>query len=454
MFDLDQLVKFFHIWDTRKGLIFFLIIWAIFSLYLLPQFVKFITENFTSYLHLNYKLFIIISFFGYFIYYLTWKYRRSFGFLSNNINVIFAIFNADQSGAVDRVITNLRNRLEEKINNFNLKNRILLHFKPKDLLIKSKEEAEKIVQEGYVGSTLIIWGRAYQFQNEIKCPNLNFTYLFAFKRYYKDLPDDFYKKIVNKPIKNSIDSLKWNISLNFSYCFEEYVINTTEIIMFILGQILITVRKYTKALEILSRLYDSFQNFNLLEQRKRGRLIAETKERLIKLYNFFSFNYYLENNIPEMEKYCSEALILDKYNYSANLSAAICEEEKGKREKAKEFTRIAEGNAIKNTNTHRFNLAYFSLDEGNFPEAVSQYNFLIQYDADFEPIIVADYLHKKYIETKKIEFLFGEGLIKIHWFNKPNDGEQTMKEFLKEASKNKQLKDKYSILIEKGRSMI
>ncbi len=452
------ILEIYNNWDTEKGLLLFFIVWSCFSLFILPQSIKFLNGIFPSDYYLNelgknYILFLYVYVIFLIILYGAWKYKRSFGFLTNNINVIFAINNASDSKTVDKTLINLKNRIEEEISTIGFKNKILLDFKPRDLLIKSKEEAEEIVQAGYVGSTLIIWGKAYEFSKEVKCPRLNFTYFFAYKKYYKNLPDEFYKESVNKPIKNSIDVLKWNLPLNFSYAFEEYVINVTEIVFFILGKILTTIKKYKESLEILSKLYDSFKSLNSIEQKKRGRLIIETKEEIIRLYRFFSFEKYLEDNYFEMEKYCSRILALDQYNYDANLSKAIYEEEIGHREDAKKYISVAEANAPKNTNAHKFSLAYFALDEGNFGEAVEYYDFLREHNADFNPVKVADYLHRKYEKTKKIEFLFAEGLIKIQWLSKPNDGKDIMQLFLKEALKN-ETPEKYSILLNKGQKII
>lgn len=442
---IKDLTKILNIWDTRNGLVLFIILWTSICISIFFKFFYAINDSI-----LNFTILIIFIFVSLFYYYI-WSYRRSFEFLTNNINIIFVLYNVNNSPTIEKTIGSFKHRLAEKINQYDFKKRIRLEFKPSDLLIDSKEKAEKLVQNGYVGSTLIIWGRIWEFGNEVKCPNLSFTYFFGYQRYYKNLPDHFNNKIFSRPIQKSVDSLRWNMNLNFFNSFDEYTLNTTEIILFILGRILLTVRRYKDAEEILSKLYISFCGLNWIEQRKRGRLIVETKEQLIRLYDFFHFNYYLENNLTAMEEYSTKSLRLDPYDYFANLSAAICEEEKGNRDTAKDLVNKAENNSKKNQNTHKLSLAYFALDEGDFLKAIEYYNFVIENGVDFEPLITADYLRRKYIETKKIEFIFGEALIKIVWFSGPHDGFKIMKKFLIQAHKEE---EKYSLLIKKGENLL
>ncbi len=447
---VDKLLGLLKIWDTENGLLLFLFSWIFLSLSALPKFLKeiFLID---PYQHIN--LFLILCVSGLIIYYLPWRYRRSFSFLRGHVNVILAIYNTDNSSETESIIINLKHRLSERIKDFNLTKKVFIDFKPTDFLIESVEKAKDLVQEGYVGSTLIVWGKAYRFGNEIRLSKLHFTYEFAYKKYYSKLPNDFYKELFTEPIQKAIDVLKWKFPLNFYYTFEKYALNISEITMFILGKTLASVGQYVEALDVLTKLYHSFWKLSVLEQKERGSFIVSVKETLISLYEYLLNGAYFKNDLPNMEKYSSKLLSLNPYHYNANLSAAICAEKMGDRKKAKEFTKTAKENAPKNANTHIINLAYFAIDEGHFSEAIKYYRFLIKYNVDFSPVLATDFLQEKYIQTKKIEFLFGEGLIKINWLDK-EDGKKVMKQFLKKALRSSELKSKYKLLIEEGEKLL
>ena len=127
------ILEIYNNWDTEKGLLLFFIVWSCFSLFILPQSIKFLNGIFPSDYYLNelgknYILFLYVYVIFLIILYGAWKYKRSFGFLTNNINVIFAINNASDSKTVDKTLINLKNRIEEEISTIAVKNNILLDY--------------------------------------------------------------------------------------------------------------------------------------------------------------------------------------------------------------------------------------------------------------------------------------------------------------------------------------
>jgi hypothetical protein len=169
-------------------------------------------------------------------FYSIWKFKRLIKFIIfNRINIVFCFYNVSSSAEVERYLKNFQSEFLIRLQNFNLK-RIKVSFLPTDRRIQSRQEAETLVQNGYLGQTLIVWGELTETSQDIKCSNINFTYELATKKYFPNLSFEKVKDWFTQETQKSINSYSWNLNLKNRIELESYTDNIKDIALYTLAR--------------------------------------------------------------------------------------------------------------------------------------------------------------------------------------------------------------------------
>lgn len=424
-------------WDTEKGL------------WLFTVFV-FITTTTLAGLDAPKIGFLVYALIMLGSYYFTWRRRRSFGTLRKNINVVFAFYSATQTQSITDCINNLRAAIDDRLREYSLGD-IRPKFLPLDCKINSAAEAEQLIQNGYAGHTLMVWGTLMDFKGVVNCRNTNFSYEFGYKKYkYKE---EDVKKFFSLQIQHAVSSLGWDLNLSKKKQFDNYVGNINDVGMYTIGRTLLTVQEVEKSIEVFTKLLETTAKLNLQEYRKRGTLIAATKEVLSKIYLFKAVDCHLKKDNTGLVTNGTKSHQYGPNLYQTNLLMSYIYERilndepaaKGYLFKAKTLAKS------KSEKGYLFSEAYFHLKHRDFPQALRIYDKLAQETGSFKYVAeVVEDLMRLYDERAEPQYLFAAGYIKNIWLP-DDDGKSLLEQFLEDSSS---LPANYTYLIEHAQKIV
>ncbi len=384
-------------------------------------------------------------------YYLVWKVRRSIKFiLFKRVNIVFALYNATESEQISKYLKNFESNFRQQLNNYGLFN-IRVHFLASDRRISSAVEAEKLVKNGYAGHTLIVWGELTEHENDIKCKNTNFTYEFAFKKYFPKVEMEEMKMWFNENIQSALNTLNWNLNLKNRQQLETYADNIKDTSIYILGRTLLIAGETENGIEVLKKLLSSLTSLPFYDCIRRGGTITILKELLSVIYERMSSKDFWKKNWEPMLEKLDIALKYNKDNYNAHISLAFYfERVKNDEVESKKHIDIAERTHKRGQNGYLISKAYFYFKHDLLKEGLEIYKMLKRSYLDTNEALLVEDFRNLYEQRKQLQFLFLEGLVKLHWY-KNSEGKKILKKFLRTASKNQ---EKFKVLIEEANSLL
>ncbi len=431
----------FDLWDTNKGLWIFFGLWtvlfiSVFALNELPLITRLVLPG------------IVL-----FIYYFAWKRRRSPSILFKRSNVVFAFYSASETPQIDEFLKNFQTRFSQNFRSHNLDKQVNLVFLPKDKEIKNSREAEKLVQNGYVGHTILIWGNLETFSGNVSCRTTFFSYEFAFQRYFPKMSAEDIKRIFKNEIDKINLKLLWDSkNLNIEKQFSNYFENIYDVGLYTLALTLLTVGEDQKSVKTLESIIFSMNSLNPIEKYKRLGILAEINRLLSNIYLGQAMPYRFDHTDIGEEK-VRLAVSYDPHSYAANLMYAYFLE-KNMKDESLVRKHLAEASRFARTrqNDHYFSLAYLDLKNEKFDDALKIYKMLEKYDMhNINFLDIATFFDDAYKNTKKLQYLFAKGLIRFNWYNDPKEGVKELKHFLRLSE---QQNDKYLPLREEARGKL
>ena len=370
------------------------------------------------------------------IYYIAWRLSRRVTVLLKKANIIFVLHNATRSQNISNYLLNFQSYFLQNINQY-LPNNVRVEFKPEELKISSHLEAEKLVQNGYAGHTVIIWAEYNEFKKQIRCKNTSFTYEFGYKKIFSDDSLEEFKKRFDQGVQKEINSFFWNLNLSKKRDFDNYVDNIVDLSLYILSRILMSVGEIDKGISTAKEAYQRFFNLNYVEQIKRTNIISAFKDLIFGGYFFkASQEFYSRNkNLRVCAEYLAEALKYKKNDYYGNILMCYLQETYFDNEtNALVCLDIARKSKNKMQNSYLINEAYFAIKHKNYSEAAGRYAILKNHGRiDTDVVMLIEDFRQRYEKTSELAFLFAEGFFK-HYYLPQENGKAVLEDFYKKTN--------------------
>lgn len=350
--------------------------------------------------------------------------------ISKKANIVIA-FNLSSCPEFSKEYSNYINELRNKINNYELGDKVKIIEKPKDLEFDRHTAAEAKTKLSLTGSTLLIWGSATKRNNKYKF-NTKFSYEFL---YPKNIREKDAQTFFNKIISKGLDGGLYRPD-NFEFSIDQDIFSddTLAVSLFILGCTTASCGYHKQAMIFYEKFIEMYKKTDLIHKRKMGPALMIAKENLKRIrYYLIDLNLYNDKqggNNPDKIKEDGEYLLnLDKYDYFGNLHMAYYYELVGDRILAKEYNDMAKLSSPKNFHNHLFNDAYFCISEGEYSKAIKKYG-QIPLITNVNTGKIREYLFNRYKTSNNLAYLFADALVAIKWHSEV-DGKKILKDLLK-----------------------
>lgn len=386
----------------------------------------------------GYRLYILIAGLVFLtLLYSAWNFKRLIKFIIfNKINIIFCFYNVSGSIEVDEHINNLQSEFLARLQNFNLK-RIKIYFLPTDRRILSRNEAEGLIQQGYNGQSLIVWGEFTKTHSDIKCRTTNFTYEFSVRKYLPHFVSEKIQEWFVQETQESVNCYNWNFNLKNRVELESYADNVKDIAVYTLARTLLSVGKVDDSIEMLTNLLNTLENTPYHIRINRGSIISAIKNLLGSIYFKLADESFYKKNWNRVELHLNDSLRFDPRSYPSNILMAYFHEVvKDDEVKSRYYLNVAGEHHMHGQNAHLLCNAYFEFKNERFEKAIEIYRMLKRSIPETNLVMLAENLRESYEKSKSLQFLFAEGFVKYVWLG-DNSGKVRLRRFLKVANQEK-----------------
>tara|TARA_B100000315_G_scaffold32482_1_gene27386 strand:+ start:1019 stop:2293 length:1275 start_codon:yes stop_codon:yes gene_type:complete len=403
---------------------------------------------FNNFSYKNRFIFFLISSFIAYIYWIFLSGRFIISTKKNVIGIALRSTNPKTQTIIDNALLRIKDRLRSL--------RLLDKFKIIEIgtdIFSTFEEAEKYILEKRRMHLIIhgtVYGGNYESNYRYDLKNSFFTYSAPFR---KDSP---YFKAIQNDINLILSNRDWNIEeSNTIIDIEKVSDNLVEILLAIVAIVLCgTYKNLSVSISLLETLLPILESKVKPEDRKveiskekstvkmpldllrSGRLRVILNDCYVAISRIFIEEKKYREAINTLEKAIRTGA--DKYNCYAGLALALYYE--SGIEKAKEYT-IKMNNEKKDTILYFLNMAFFSIKNRSYDEAIKYYdsirkrkNEVIKTTLIEEVIQFLKNRHKE--EPSEIAYLYGIGVLTYNFISQ-DEGRSFLTDFLNKAEQTK-----------------